>query len=47
MGECLHGARLARYLCIKYPCSSPKFMLTLGNPPSRPHWTANLPKHVT
>ena len=32
----------ARYLCIKYPISCPKFILTLGSPPSRPHWTANL-----
>ena len=32
----------AHYLCIKYPGSSPKFILTPGNPPSRPHWTANL-----
>ena len=32
----------ARYLCIKDPISSPKFVLTLGSPPSRPHWTANL-----
>ena len=34
---------LARYLCIKYPGSSPNFILTSGSPPSRPHWTANLP----
>ena len=27
----------ARYLCIKYPISSPKFIFTKGNPPSRPH----------
>ena len=27
----------ARYLCIKYPISSPKLILTLGSPPSRPH----------
>ena len=26
----------ARYLCIKYLISSPKFILTLGSPPSRP-----------
>ena len=26
----------ARYLCIKYPGSSPKFILTEGSPPSRP-----------
>ena len=36
-GECLPGARLARDLCIKYLISSPKFILTLGSPPSRPH----------
>ena len=36
-GECLHGAPPARYLCIKYLISSPKFILTLGSPPSRPH----------
>ena len=36
-GECLPGARLARYLCIKYLISSPKAILTLGSPPSRPH----------
>ena len=27
----------ARYLCIKYLISSPKFILTWGSPPSRPH----------
>ena len=27
-GECLPGPRPARYPCIKYPCSSPKFILT-------------------
>ena len=31
------GACPARHLCIKYPGSSPKFILTLGSPPSRPH----------
>ena len=31
------GACPARYLCIKYPGSSPKFILTLVSPPSRPH----------
>ena len=31
------GACPARYLCIKYLISSPKFILTLGSPPSRPH----------
>ena len=42
MGECLPGACPVHYLCIKYLISSPKFILTLGNPPSRPHQTANL-----
>ena len=42
MGECLPGTCPARYLCIKYLISSPKFFLTLGSPPSRLHWTANL-----
>ena len=36
-GECLLGVRPACYLCIKYLISSPKFILTLGSPPSRPH----------
>ena len=27
----------ARYLYIKYLISSPKFILTLGSPPRRPH----------
>ena len=45
-GECLLGVRLARYLCIKYPGSSPKFILTWGSPPSRLHRTAN-PKGAT
>ena len=31
------GTCPARYLCIKYLISSPKFILTLGSPPSRPH----------
>ena len=31
------GACPARYLCIWYLISSPKFILTLGSPPSRPH----------
>ena len=38
----LPGACPARYLCIKYLVSSPKFILTLGSPPNTPHWTANL-----
>ena len=42
-GECLPGVRMARYLCIEYPISSPRFSLAWGSPPSRPHWTANLP----
>ena len=35
-GECLPSACPARYLCIKYPISSPSFIPTLGSPPSRP-----------
>ena len=35
--ECLPGARPACYLCIKYLISSPKFILTWGSPPRRPH----------
>ena len=31
------GACPARYLCIKYLISSPRFILTLGSPPSRLH----------
>ena len=31
------GACPVRYLCIKYLISSPKFILTLGSPPNRPH----------
>ena len=31
------GACPARYLCINYLISSPKFILTLGSPPGRPH----------
>ena len=31
------GACPARYLCIKYLISSPKFILTEGSPPSRLH----------
>ena len=47
LGDCLPGAHPARYLCIKHHGSSPKSVLTEGSPPSRPHWTANLPaKHV-
>ena len=42
LGECLPGACTARYVCIKYGISSPKIILTLGSPPSRPHHTAYL-----
>ena len=35
--RCTPSACPARYLCIKYLISSPKFILTLGSPPSRPH----------
>ena len=31
------GACPTRYLCIKYLISSPKYILTLGSPPSRLH----------
>ena len=31
------GACPVRYLCIKFLISSPKFILTLESPPSRPH----------
>ena len=31
------GACPVRNLCLKYLISSPKFILTLGSPPSRPH----------
>ena len=31
------GACPVCYLCIKYLISSPKFIPTLGSPPSRPH----------
>ena len=41
-GSRLSGARTVRYLCIKYPRSSPKFVLALGSPRSRLHWTANV-----
>ena len=37
LGECLPSTCPARYLCIKYLMSSPRFILTLGSPPSRPH----------
>ena len=37
LGECLPGTCPARYLCMKYLISSPKFILTLASPPSRPH----------
>ena len=42
IGGMFVGARRATF-CIKYPGSSPKFILTQGSPPSRLHWTANLP----
>ena len=37
VGERLPSACPARYLCFKYLISSPKFILTWGSPPSRPH----------
>ena len=41
MGGCLPGAWPARYLCMKYPGSSPKSTLSAGSPPRRsplPSW---------
>ena len=35
--RCVPGACPAHYLCVKYLISSPKFILTLGSPPSRLH----------
>ena len=35
--RCTPSACPAHYLCIKHLISSPKFILTLGSPPSRPH----------
>ena len=35
--RCKPGACPARCLCNKYSISSPKFILTQGSPPSRPH----------
>ena len=43
MGECLPGARPARYFSINYPDFSPSFTLPWRSPPSRPHCTAHLP----
>ena len=43
VGECLPGARPARYFCINYPDFSPRFTLPWRSPPSRPHCTAHLP----
>ena len=42
-GECLPGARPARYFSINYPDFSPRFTLPWRSPPSRPHCTAHLP----
>ena len=42
-GECLPGARPARYFCINYPDFSPRFTLPWRSPPSRPRCTAHLP----
>ena len=46
MGECLPGARPARYFSINYPDFSPRFTLPWRSPPSRPHCTAHLPYKV-
>ena len=43
LGECLPGARPARYFSINYPDFSPRFTLPWRSPPSRPHCTAHLP----
>ena len=43
LGECLPGARLARYFAVNYPDFSPRFTLPWRSPPSRPHCTAHLP----
>ena len=43
VGECLPGARPARYFFINYPDFSPTFTLPWRSPPSRPHCTAHLP----
>ena len=43
LGECLPGARTARYLSINYPDFSPRFTLSWRSPPSRPRCTAHLP----
>ena len=42
-GECLPGARPARYFSINYPDFSPRFTLSWRSPPSRPCCTAHLP----
>ena len=42
-GECLPGARPARYFSINYPDFSPRFTLSWRSPPSRPRCTAHLP----
>ena len=36
-GACPAHARRATFVSIKYLISSPKFILTLGSPPSRTH----------
>ena len=43
LGECLPGARPARYFSINYPDFSPRFTLPWRSPPSRPRCTAHLP----
>ena len=43
LGECLPGARPARYLSINYPDLSARFTLSWTRTPSRPRCTANLP----
>ena len=43
LGECLPGARPARYFSINYPDFSPRYTLPWRSPPSRPHCTAHLP----
>ena len=42
MGECLPGARPARYFSINYPDFSPRFTLSWISPLRRPHCNAHL-----
>ena len=42
-GAMMHSPKAVRYLFMQYPGSSPNCILTQGNPPRRPHWTADIP----